>query len=140
MVNLKKKIKKYADKYKNIFYHEAVTPQVLLDYTVSADYGISLIENVCLNYFYCLPNKFFEYSMTGLPIICSNFPVMKDFMKTYNAGVCAEPDNIDSITNAIKSVMQKDYNLLSKNARKMAVENCWEEQEKVLVNLYKDLV
>ena len=137
---LEKKIKKYADKYKNIFYHEAVTPQVLLDYTVSADYGISLIENVCLNYFYCLPNKFFEYSMTGLPIICSNFPVMKDFMKTYNAGVCAEPDNIDSITNAIKSVMQKDYNLLSKNARKMALENCWEEQEKVLLNLYKDLV
>ena len=137
---LEKKVKEYADKYKNIFYHDAVTPQVLLDYTVSADYGIILYNNICLNNYYCLPNKFFEYSMTGLPIICSNFPVMNDFMKKYNAGVCAEPDNIDSITNAIKSVMQKDYNLLSKNARKMAVENCWEEQEKVLLNLYKDLV
>lgn len=137
---LEEKIKEYAGKYKNIFYHEAVAPQVLLNYTVSADYGISLIENVCLNYYYCLPNKFFEYSMAGLPLICSDFPVMERFADKYQIGVSAAPDDMNSIISSIKNIMTKDYVVLSQNARNMALANSWEEQEKVLIKLYKDLI
>lgn len=137
---LEDKIKEYAGKYKNIFYHEAVAPQVLLNYTVSADYGISLIENVCLNYYYCLPNKFFEYSMAGLPVICSDFPVMNSFIQKHGAGTLANPDDKISIIASIKNIMTKDYKVLSQNARNMALANSWEEQEKVLINLYKDLI
>lgn len=137
---LEDKIKEYAAKNKNIFYHEAVSPQILLNYTVSADYGVILYNNICLNNYYCLPNKFFEYSMTGLPIICSNFPEMVRLVQKYKIGICAEPDNVNSIVSAIKNIMQEDYEVLSDNARKMALKNCWEEQEKVLLKLYKDLI
>ncbi len=137
---LEDKIKEYAGKYKNIFYHEAVTPQVLLNYTVSADYGIILYNNICLNNYYCLPNKFFEYSMVGLPVICSNFPEMNRLANKYQIGVSAAPDDMNSIISAIKNIMTKDYVLLSQNSRNMALANSWEEQEKVLINLYKDLI
>lgn len=137
---LEEKIKEYAGKYKNIFYHEAVEPRVLLSYTVSADYGISLIENVCLNYYYCLPNKFFEYSMAGLPVLCSDFPVMKSFIQKFNSGTFAIPNDISNIISGIKNIMKKDYKVLSQNSRNMALANSWEEQEKVLINLYKDLI
>lgn len=137
---LEEKIKEYAVKYKNIFYHEAVAPQVLLNYTVSADYGVILYNNICLNNYYCLPNKFFEYSMAGLPVICSNFPEMNRMANKYQIGVSAAPDDMNSIISSIKNIMTKDYVVLSQNARNMALVNSWEEQEKVLINLYKDLI
>jgi len=33
----------------------------LLHYTAEADVGLALIENICENNFYALPNKLFEY-------------------------------------------------------------------------------
>lgn len=132
-------IKEYSKKYTNIFYQEAVAPQEVLNYTCGADYGISLIENVCLSYYYALPNKFFEYSMVGLPVICSDFPVMAAFIDKYKSGICVDPNDSQSIINGIQSIMQKDYFILSKNSRRMALENSWEIQESILVRLYKDL-
>src|SRR5690606_29915505 len=42
-------IQEFATQHASIYFHEAVAPQVLLNYTASADYGISLIEDVCLS-------------------------------------------------------------------------------------------
>lgn len=55
---LEETIKDYANKYSNIFYHVAVSPNELLDYTSSAAAAVSYIYNSCLNYYYCMPNKF----------------------------------------------------------------------------------
>ena len=70
-------LKEEAKKYSNIYFHAAVSPDILLDYTSSADYGISTIEDSCLSYRYCLPNKMFEYMMAEIPLIVSNLPEMK---------------------------------------------------------------
>lgn len=67
-----------AKQHKNIYFFPAVSPRIVLEYTSSADLGISLIENTCLSYYYCMPNKIFEYAMAGLPVLVSN---MKDMSK-----------------------------------------------------------
>lgn len=67
--------------YNNIFFHKAVSPSILLDYTSSANIGISLIQNTCLNHYYCMPNKLFEYIMAGLPVIVSDMMEMGMFVK-----------------------------------------------------------
>jgi glycosyltransferase involved in cell wall biosynthesis len=70
------KVRSRALRHPNIHHHPAVPPDVLLEYTAGADVGISLIENVCLSYYYSLPNKVFEYLMSGVPVIVSDFPEM----------------------------------------------------------------
>jgi glycosyltransferase involved in cell wall biosynthesis len=69
-----------------VHYLDAVPFQEIVDYTSGADIGISLIENICLSYYYSFPNKISEYLMSGIPCIVSDFPDMGDFVKTHDCG------------------------------------------------------
>src|SRR5690606_34620878 len=50
-----------SKQYDNIHYLPGVGPERILQLTSGADVGLSLIENTSLSYYYCLPNKVFEY-------------------------------------------------------------------------------
>jgi len=89
------KIKDFELRYLNIHFFPAVKPNEILRYTSSVDIGISLIENTCLSYYYCLPNKFFEYMSSGIPVIASNFPDMTEIFTLYPAGWTINPSTSD---------------------------------------------
>lgn len=129
---------KIASKEKNnIFFHPAVAPEIVLDYTSSADIGISFIENTCLSYYYCLPNKLFEYAMAGLPVIVSNMKEMRELVEKYDMGIIVEDDKVNSMNNAIDKILQSDIKQMKLNARRCAEENSWEKQEIKMINEYK---
>lgn len=134
---LEEDIKTASKEKKNIFFHLAVAPEVVLDYTSSADIGISFIENTCLSYYYCLPNKLFEYAMAGLPVIVSNMKEMRELVEKYDMGIVVEDDKIDSMNNAIEKILQSDIKKMKQNARRCAEENSWEKQEIKMINEYK---
>jgi glycosyltransferase involved in cell wall biosynthesis len=69
---MENEIQNASKSYPNIFFHPAVNQNELLDYTSSADWGLVLIENSCLSYYYCLPNKLFECVQAEIPVIASN--------------------------------------------------------------------
>lgn len=121
----------------NIFFHPAVDPDIVLEYTSSADIGISFIENTCLSYYYCLPNKLFEYAMAGLPVIVSNMKEMRELVEKYDMGIIVEDDKVNSMNNAIDKIVQSDIKQMKQNARVCAEENCWEKQEIIMINEYK---
>ncbi len=121
----------------NIFFHPAVAPEIVLEYTSSADIGISFIENTCLSYYYCLPNKLFEYAMAGLPVIVSNMKEMRELVEKYDMGIIVEDDKIESMNNAIDKILQSDIKQMKQNARRCAEENSWEKQEVKMINEYK---
>src|SRR5699024_2123598 len=50
--------------------------------------------------------KFFEYMNAGLPIICSNFPIWKKFIKTYQCGIAVDPANDDEIKQALETLRE----------------------------------
>jgi len=135
-----KKIKKYAKEYENIYFHDAVSPDVLLDYTSSADFGISTIEDICLSYRYSLPNKMFEYIMADIGVIVSNLPEMKKVVKKSQVGVVAEENSINGLKQAIKKAIEMDKNSLRKNIKKAKKLYNWQNQEKVLLDVYKGLI
>ena len=124
---------------KNIYFHEAVSPEVLLEYTVSADFGISTIEDSCLSYRYCLPNKLFEYMMAEVPLIVSNLPEMRKVVEENGIGVMVEEESVDGTISAIKKALLLDKEEIGKNLKRVKSIYNWEEQEKVLLKVYKEL-
>ncbi len=137
---LQKDIEKASKEYVNIYFHPAVSPDVLLDYTSSADFGISTIEDTCLSYHYCLPNKMFEYTMAEIPVIVSNLPEMKRIVEDNAIGIVSKKNNPDGLREAIQKATRLDKEELQKNIQKVKKVYNWEEQEKVLLEVYKGFI
>ncbi len=132
-------IKEMAAKYSNIHFKQAVHPSVVLEYTSSADVGISLIENVCLSYYYCLPNKLFEYLMAEIPCIVSNMKEMGDYVRKNKTGIVCEAITPDALVQSIKAIEYFDYNEFHSRIEAVKQEYCWANQESIMIGAYKKL-
>jgi len=132
-------IREKSGQSSTIFFHPAVTPDVLLQYTCSADYGILFYEDTCLNHRYCSPNKIFEYLMAGLPVLTSNLYEMKRLVETEGVGIVAEENTVDGFRKAVKASLKQDYSAIRQNVFKARKKYCWEEQEKVMKEIYDAL-
>lgn len=132
-------VKSYANSYDNIYFHEAVVPAILQDYTSSADFGISMIEDSCLSYYYCLPNKMFEYLMAEVPVIVSNLPEMKKIVEQHSVGVVAKENTTKGLEDAIEDAMSLNRDEVKQNIKNIKKIYNWEEQEKILLKLYRGL-
>lgn len=128
-----------AEQTNTIVYHPAVAPEVVLNYTVAADVGIHMIQNTCLNHYYCMPNKLFEYAMAGLPVIVSNMKEMQEFVEKYNFGVIADDDTVECINQAVDKMLSLDLQAMKANTQQASVENSWEHQEQKMLNAYAKL-
>lgn len=123
-----------------VYFHNAVVPDVLLNYTASADIGICFIENTCLSYYYCMPNKLFEYAMAGLPVIVSNMKEMREFVESNEIGVVVGSETAEDINKAIDKLLLLDLNILKCNAQEAASANAWEFQEEKMRTVYLKLL
>ncbi|WP_116645215.1 glycosyltransferase family 4 protein [Salinivibrio sp. HTSP] len=129
-------IREKEQQQSTILFHKAVSPDVLLDYTSSADYGVSFIEDSCLSYRYCLPNKMFEYLMAGLPVLTSNLFEMKRLVEIEGIGIVAEENTVEGVRKAVESSLDQDYDVIQRNVFSARKKYCWEDQEKVLKEIY----
>ncbi|WP_417656303.1 glycosyltransferase family 4 protein [Pseudidiomarina aestuarii] len=129
-------VQQTAKNHSNVFYFPAVAPSIVLDYTASADIGISLIENTCLSYYYCLPNKLFEYAMAGLPVIVSDMKEMADTVQRAGFGMVLSEYSNKAINAAVDSLAFCDLGSFSCHAYQFAQANAWERQEKVMLEGY----
>ncbi|ENV52136.1 glycosyltransferase [Acinetobacter junii] len=136
---LEQDIKNAASERNNIFFFPAVPPQVVLEYTSSADMGIHLIQNTCLNHDYCMPNKLFEYSMAGLPVLVSNMKDMSELVLKNNMGAVISDFSAKGINQAIDEFLNQNLTIMKKNAYNMASENSWEIQEQAMLSAYKKM-
>lgn len=133
-------IKIAAEQHSNIYFFPAVPPQVVLEYTASADMGISLIENTCLSYYYCMPNKLFEYAMAGLPVLVSNMKDMSELVTRYAMGAVISDFSAEGINQAVDNFLEQDLTRMKANAYQAACENAWEVQEQKMLAAYQQLL
>ncbi|MCV9884753.1 glycosyltransferase family 4 protein [Metabacillus halosaccharovorans] len=136
---LAEKVKAAAEENENIFYKEAVAPNEVLSYTASADIGISLIENSCLNYYYCLPNKLFEYSMVGLPVVVSNLPEMKEIVLKNQNGIVVKENTVTAFKAGIDEILEKNLQEMANRSLELAKTYNWQNQEQTLLQAYGEL-
>ena len=113
----------YADiDSSNYYFIPFVNPPRHLQITSCAYIGImsyvpTQSEFSVLNALYCAPNKIFEYSMFGIPMIGNDVPGLRYAFDTHNCGICIENMTVDEICEAIRKI-EKDYDTYSMNARR----------------------
>jgi len=123
-----------------IFFCQAVSPDVLLDWTSSADIGVSLIEPSCLSYLYCMPNKLFEYAMAGLPVMVSQTKDMAEFVERWDIGVVLSDVTPSGINQSIDQIISNvKFNKYGKRAYRAALCHSWEVQELRLLEGYASM-
>ncbi len=132
--SLEEMIKEKAARFPTIFYHPPVPYAQILDYTASADYGMSLIEDVCFNNRNALPNKFFEYINAGLPVIVYSHGEMASIVNRYRLGYVW-----DEKTESLADFLKKIPGLAFHPAR-IGNQYTWENEEKKLISFYQTVL
>lgn len=87
--------------------------------------------------------KFFEYMNAGLPIICSDFPVWKKFVETYECGIAVNPNDDEAIKEAILFLQHnpEEAKRMGENGKKAVLEELnWKTEEKKLLDWYHELL
>ena len=84
--------------------------------------------------------KIFEEMMAGLPIICTDFVLWKEFIDKYNCGFCVKPKSVEDICTAIKYLLDNPERAkeMGLNGRKAIKEEFnWQNEKKKLFALYE---
>ncbi len=87
--------------------------------------------------------KFFEYMNAGLPILCSNFPVWKEFVETYECGLAVDPYDGEEIRKAIDYLRNnpEEAKRMGENGKHAVTESLnWHAEEQKLVAWYDRLI
>jgi glycosyltransferase involved in cell wall biosynthesis len=110
----------------------------LKPYTRQASLGISLEEDMGLNYRYALPNKLFDYIQAGIPVLVSALPEMQSIIEEYQIGQVLKERDPEKLALQVNEMMGSEELRMQwkKNLRKAAAELCWEKEEEKLVELY----
>ncbi len=134
---LKRKVEEAGMKGK-VFFKGRLLPELLLPITMSADLGISLEEDMGLNYRYALPNKLFDYIQCRVPVLCSALPEMAKIVGTYGVGIATEERDPEKLAGIIRFILEERSKGAWKNALdRTADELCWENESMVYIDLLK---
>ncbi|MBI4687081.1 MAG: glycosyltransferase family 4 protein [Nitrospirae bacterium] len=90
-----------------------------------------------------IPLKMFEFMGFGMPMVLSDLPPSRQFIKGENCAVSVEPDNINEYANAIKFLLGNPEKAveMGKNGRRLVFEKYnWANEEKKLLGLYSGVL
>jgi glycosyltransferase involved in cell wall biosynthesis len=112
----------------------------LYKYTLQADLGISIEENMGLNYFYALPNKLFDYIQAQIPVITSDFPEMGAIVNKYKIGIATNEKNPEKLASIVFQMLhdKEKINNWKQNLKTASNELCWEKERSKLLMVAKN--
>ncbi len=90
-----------------------------------------------------IPVKMFEFMGFGMPVVLSDLPPSRQFIKGENCAISVEPDNIDEYANAIKLLLNDPETAIKmgKNGQKLVFNKYnWAIEEKKLLNLHNLII
>lgn len=110
--------------------------------TPQADLGLSIEEDLGLNYRFALPNKLFDYIQAQVPVLVTNLPEMVEIVNQYKIGeitTTLEPGQLaEKIKEALFNIEKRE--IWQKNLKIAAKELTWEKEEEVLVEIYSQFI
>lgn len=113
---------------RTVFFHPAVPRSQIVALAASADLGLCLVSPTCLSYAYCMPNKLFEYLMSGLPVLVSPCASLIKFVERHRVGFVLDQLTHSAVAAQIRSLVASDLNEMKQRARELALQNSWGTQ------------
>jgi len=108
--------------------------------TQQAALGISLEENIGLNYYYALPNKLFDYIQAQIPVLVSDLPEMRRIIIDYKIGQVVRDRDPELLARQVEEMMssEEQRKKWKENLRAAAGELHWENEVDKLRDVYRD--
>jgi glycosyltransferase involved in cell wall biosynthesis len=119
-----------------------VPPEDVVSYIRSAGVSVLPIQNVCLSYYYCMPNKLMESVFASVPVAVANLLEMRRFVETYQCGVVIDETCPKKIAESLMHVLeQRDQYILPPEIRKSIAQNYgWSSQADKIRSTYEFLL
>ncbi len=89
------------------------------------------------------PNKLFEYMSAGIPVIASDFPLIREVVAEADCGLLVQPENVEQIARAMARLLEDRQHAarLGQNGLRAALEEYnWGAEEGKLLGLYHALL
>ncbi len=114
----------------------------LEELTIQADLGLSIEEDFGLNYRFTLPNKLFDYIQAQVPVLVTNLPEMAAIVDKYQVGTITDSLDPELLAKKIKESLfdQEKRKIWKENLPAAAKELVWENEEKVLVEIFSNVI
>jgi glycosyltransferase involved in cell wall biosynthesis len=135
-------LEQLKEKVSNLSLHNKVkflgerTPEELKKLTPNATIGMSLEEDLGLNYRYALPNKIFDYLHANVPVIIADLPEMRALIKRYQVGEILTERTPKTLAKTIVSMTNNSYEKELKTAKK---ELNWSKEKEKLISIFSKL-
>jgi len=111
--------------------------------TTGATLGVSLEEEMGLNYRYALPNKLFDYIQAGIPVLVSDMPEMVKVVEDYNVGqTIASNCSVRCLASKLSQMLRDRTKLLEykENTTKAAIDLSWEQESLLFLSIVSKVV
>ncbi|MBR4391217.1 MAG: glycosyltransferase family 4 protein [Bacteroidales bacterium] len=111
----------------------------MMAYTQLAELGFVLDKDTNLNYRFCLPNKLFDFIQAGVPIVASHLVEIEKIIKKYDIGLFIPDHDPKSIAATIREGLT-DIENRARWQQGLAIaadELCWENEQQILMEIYK---
>lgn len=131
-----------ADVTERVHIMAPVPPDMVVSYIRGADASLVVIQNVCLSYYYCLPNKLIESAMAGVPVVASAFPELERFVSLSGAGLVVDETDPAAIAEALVTIARTrdDFVVDHEHAERIKAVYGWPTQRDKLIHLYRRLL
>jgi glycosyltransferase involved in cell wall biosynthesis len=116
-------------------------PEALDSVTAESFIGVNLVENIGLNQYYSLANKFFDYIHHLVPQVTMNFPEYKTINEAYEVAMLVNNLHPDTIAGSLNQLLKDEvlYEKLRKNCFEAKKQLNWQQEEKKLLTFYNNL-
>jgi glycosyltransferase involved in cell wall biosynthesis len=115
------------------------TPLELKNITPLANLGVSVEEDLGLNYHFALPNKIFDYIHAKIPVLVSDLPEMAAIVKQFQIGEIIKDRTPKKLALQIEKILENDTDIYQKKIEKATEKLQWKNEEKVLIDIFKNL-
>jgi glycosyltransferase involved in cell wall biosynthesis len=113
----------------------------VVSFVSDADASVIAIQNVCLSYAFCFPNKLLESVFAGLPVAAANLVELRRFLEAHPVGLLMDETDPEAIAATLTELITRRKEFVPDERELEAIERTygWDAQEARLGALYRQL-